>query len=356
MPYPAERKKSEEVIRIITHQWCLKFGYMEELISDNDKAFTSEVFNEVLRYFSVKGTHGTPYSCASTSKVERANKRINTALRLTLSEGQLKEWDLYLPFVCFALNTIKSRHTGFSPNFCVFGRNLRAPLDWEVEGEAVTFSNTKSSQKAHTLFRTLRNIIYKARKHANVDFQYMDNAHNKRKNGPFFNQGDWCFTSIPCPKHKFSQRWSGPYEIVKKLDDHLYVVQLDNREAVVNIGKLKKYQKPKCNQIRPEAAEFVPNSETRPIVSKQPAARREEPAAIAIEITTETTDPAQPEVCPTEEAEVHPQNTAEYAWFDAMENEATGLIEPQSSDPEHTPQLRRSDRIRTPVQRYQAGF
>ena len=191
------------------HNWVLRFGYPKELLADNDPSFTSKFFNAVLEYFNIKPSHGTAYKCSSTSKVERANKRINTALRLTLTDSQLKDWDLYLPYVCFALNELRSRHTGVSPNLLVFGRKLNTPLDLTLDGEPVVFEQkSKKHGKAWELNRTVRDIVQKARKHAAIDFQHSDNSYNKTIKGPYPEENDWCF--IHCPAHKFSKRWKGP--------------------------------------------------------------------------------------------------------------------------------------------------
>lgn len=258
---PCKTRESEETIRIIMHHWVLRFGYPKEILADNDSSFTSEYFNAVLAFFDIKPTHGTTYKCSSTSKVERANKRINTALRLTLAENQLKDWDIYLNYVCFALNGLRSRHTGVSPNLLVFGRQLNTPLDLTINGEPVVFERkSKQYGKAYQIYRTVRNIVQRARKNALLDFQYSDNTYNKNLKGPYLQEGQWCYTLINCPKHKFAERWQGPYKIVKKIDDHLYVVELESgKDKLVNISKMKKYVKSKFSpelELNADAPEF----------------------------------------------------------------------------------------------------
>ena len=258
---PCKTRTSEETIRIIMHHWILRFGNPREIIADNDSSFTSGFFNAVLAFFNIKPTHGTPYKCSSTAKVERSNKRINKALRLTLTEKQLNDWDLYLNYVCFALNGLRSRHTGVSPNLLVFGRRLNTPLDLTIGGNPVVIEQkSKQHGKAYELYRTVRNIVQKARRHAALDFQYADNTYNKNLHGPYLEEDDWCFTLINCPKHKFAERWQGPYRICKKISDHLYVVELDNgKEKVVNISKLKKYTKSKFSpQLNNTAEKLTP--------------------------------------------------------------------------------------------------
>lgn len=264
---PCKTKRSEETIRLIEHKWCLRFGYPKEILADNDTSFTSEFFNEVCKYFKVKVTHGTPYKCASTSKAERSNKRINQALRVTLSDKQIQDWDLYLNFVSFALNGIRSRHTGFSANQIMFGKNLNTPLDLTLDGDPITLDTYASKKKtsAYQIYRTIRDIVVKARRHAALDFGYADACYNKKMQGPYFAEGDWAFSLIECPQHKFSKRWQGPFEITKKIDDHLYVIDLGSKEKLVNISKLKPYVKSKYSpsHLNVHAPEYTPQVSTK---------------------------------------------------------------------------------------------
>ena len=264
MALPCKTKKSAETIQLILHKWCLRFGYPSEILADNDTSFTSEFFNEVCQFFKTKVTHGTPYLCSSTSKAERSNKHINQALRVTLTDKQISDWDLYLNFVSFALNGIKSRHTGFSANEIMFGEDLNTPLDLEIDGKPIQLENqsSKTRKTAYSIYRTIRDIVQKARRNAALDFGYADNSYNKRVLGPYFKEGDWVYTLIECPAHKFSKRWQGPFQITKKIHDHLYVVDLGPRDKLMNISKLKPYQNSKYSppSLNALATTFVPQS------------------------------------------------------------------------------------------------
>ena len=119
-------------------------------------------------------------------------------------------------------------------------------------------------------------IIQKARKHASLDFQYADNAHKRNIKGPFLEEGQWYFTLIPCPKHKFAERWAGPFQIIKKISDHVYVVQMDEKEKVMNVGKLKRYQRSKYTpeQLRPQDDEFTPSAAAKTVALPQNTPKR----------------------------------------------------------------------------------
>ena len=57
-----------------------------------------------------------------------------------------------------------------------------------------------------------------------------------------FNEGQYCYVRINVPTKKFSARWTGPWKIIKKINENLYIVLVDNKESVTNVGKMKPYK------------------------------------------------------------------------------------------------------------------
>ena len=256
---PAKTKTSEETIRLIHQNWCSIKGYPREIISDNDPGFTSTFYNAVLSAFNIKSTHGTPYKCSSTSKAERSNKKINKALRTTLNDKQIRDWDIYLKWVCFALNSLKSRHTGFSPNRLLYGKEINSPLSILVTDPDKPEDNSGNPQarKAYQLHRTIKELVRRARINGAADFMYADNLYNRGLHGPYFKKDEWCFVLKNCPAHKFSMRWMGPFRIEKVVNDHLYYVDLGEKGTkLCNISKLKHYRK---NKYSPQALDPLPD-------------------------------------------------------------------------------------------------
>ena len=241
---PTKTQDATESYRIIMREWVLRYGFPQEIIFDNAPGFKSQFFQAAFKSFGCKMTPGLAYSCASTSKAERSNKRINTALRVTLSEEQVRDWDLYLDYVTYGLNSIKSRHTGVSANMIVFGREIRTPLSLVVENETPelgTLKNKSPAELAKLKHQLIKTILGKATQHAQRDFMYADNTYNRNINGPFFETGDYCYLLVESPKHKFSKRWKGPYRITKAVNQHLYLVRLETGDKMCSITKMKKY-------------------------------------------------------------------------------------------------------------------
>lgn len=245
---PVRTQTAKENISQIVRRWTLTYGLPKEIIVDNHPGFTADFFEQVMQYFDCKVTHGTSYHSRSTGKAERSNKRVNQALRASIPVGKENQWDIYLGYAVFALNCLRNRHTGYSSNRLVFGRELNTPITLLVDNELKTETLTRQSA-AYEQYKLMKNTIKKVRENANADFMYAKNQHEKNILGPFFKAGDLCYVLVSCPSHKFSIRWRGPFMINKAINDHLYVVQMaPGVDKVVNLGKMKHFQRNKYNQ------------------------------------------------------------------------------------------------------------
>ena len=246
---PVKTQKSPETIKMILNNWITTFGWPLAILHDMHKNFTSELFSTVMTIFDIDDRHSTSYHSQSNGKVESQNKRINTAMRASLTDSQMKNWDIWLPYIVFTLNSLKSARTGHSSNMLVFGRDLRAPRDlWmskhEIEKFDEPYVNIDNLKKkyAYDLHRIIGQIMNKVQKTMNKHVSLMCKQFNKNVTGPFFEVGQWCYTKINVPSNKFSARWTGPWKIVHKISDNVYVVVVNHKECIVNVTKMKAYQ------------------------------------------------------------------------------------------------------------------
>ena len=284
-------QSSEENIKLILHNWALRFGIPREILCDNATGFSSKFYNAVLTALHCKNTHGLPYECRTTSKAERSNKRLNSSLRACLEGKNPKTWDRYLDYICSALNSLRSRATGYSANFLVFGHELNTPLSLLVENgdKDDVFDPAEPGafdQKAYELHKAYRDVVRKVRRNLQSYYAHADmNFNNGIRNKPF-QTGDYCYVLIRCPVHKFAPRWHGPVKIVKAVNDHVYVVKIGNTEKVVNISKLKKYNANKYSpNLSPHATEFIPKQH-----ADQPANKEETPTSTGAELVVSSQD------------------------------------------------------------------
>ena len=234
---PTKTQTAKESVSLIRRFWIDRFGQPRFMMADNHLGFRAKYFETTAQALDCKYIHGQPYVSRSTGRVERANRRLNTALRTSLPPGRYQDWDLWLSRIVFVLNLLRNRHTGYSSNRLVFGRELNTPLSLLAENrkdfELEPMKENEFDVEAYELYKNLKFITRKVRVQAERDFCYAQRYHDKHVKGPFFEEGEEAFVLINCPKHKFGPRWVGPYKISRKINDHLYCLDLPDGEKKV---------------------------------------------------------------------------------------------------------------------------
>ena len=263
---PCMGETGKETIQLLKKHWFYKYGWPNEVISDNGPGYGSDHFNETLKAHGCKVTKGTPHLARSTGRAESSNKRLDTILRTSIPEGKHVDWDEYLDCVVFTLNGLKGRNTGYSANRLVYGVELRTPLDLIVRRGSSTREDDEAgaySKDVQERHRLTKSIITKVRLNSEQSFKYAETAWNKGLKGPYFEVGDYVYMLIHCPQHKFSIRWQGPVRIIKVISIHLYVILDDEgSEKVVNIKHLKRYKKNRFSPSEIVTEETVTESQT----------------------------------------------------------------------------------------------
>ena len=286
---PVKTQTSAETVKLVYSKWILLFGWFLELICDNHPSFSNQFFEGIFKAFDSKVTHGTSYSKHSQGKAETYNKKVNNALRCIIPPGKENQWDLYLPYATFALNSLKNRRTGFSPNMLCFGRELNTPvdivLDQDLHKGTIEGDSPNYKKAVYDLHKKVRNITRKVRIQAEADYMYAKTFYDKTLHGPGFKEGEKCYLLIECKQHKFSPRWRGPCIVKKVVNEHVYVVDLGNgQEKVVNISKLKHFVENKYTQRTPPITQAPQVPTISPATVEETKRQVEEPEFLTIEV------------------------------------------------------------------------
>src|SRR3569832_370041 len=75
-----------------------------------------------------KHIFSSAYHPDTNSEVEKMNNTLTTHLRMYVDEGHF-DWDRFLPYAVFSVNTHVNESIGISPFYAVFGRNAKMPID-----------------------------------------------------------------------------------------------------------------------------------------------------------------------------------------------------------------------------------
>ena len=54
---------------------------------------------------------------------------------------------------------------------------------------------------------------------------------------------------VNVPKYKHSEKFHGPYIVKEKLSDHNYIIDINGKDTIVNISKMKPYKVNKYSQL-----------------------------------------------------------------------------------------------------------
>ena len=258
---PVRSINTEESIKVVMHHWILKHGFPEAILHDLGKSFTSGLFQAAMKMFGIKDTKTTPYFSSCNGRAEAMNKRVNTSMRVSLHDNQWKDYDLWINYIVFTLNSLMSTRTGYSANFLVYGRELRMPRDLFLKQddrlERIRSDITETDYKklqAYNLYRQIADVTRKVRDNSEKRAMLMKKQYDKKVKGPFFKEGDLCFLLVNAPVHKYADRWRGPYLIVEKINDWNYILDINGVKKLVSISKMKSYKPNKYSQITAKSA------------------------------------------------------------------------------------------------------
>jgi len=218
------------------------------LLSDQAPEFESELFQELCKIMEIDKIRTSPYKPSTNSLVERFHRTLNSMIAKAITSDNQRDWDQKLPFVMAAYRAAKHESTGYSPNFLIFGREARAPIDLllgPAPGEEQHYSRT--DEYVAELQQLQRQSYALARKHLGVAAERRKDAYDIRVKHAKFEVGQWVWYLYPRRYVGRSPKWSkcyqGPYLIVRVIEPCDFVIKKSRNSTpiVVHGDKLKPF-------------------------------------------------------------------------------------------------------------------
>jgi hypothetical protein len=234
------------------------FGEPIHVLSDNGPAFTSDLWNEFLKFKKIKARKSTPYSHQENGVVERANREVLRHLRALVLNSEIladNEWYDYLPFVEKIMNDHIHSSTGYSPRELVFGRSdvtksifnstIKHNNDREFDGfdiRCIEKDNEKKFDYLDSLNEKRKSILEKAKAYFKTQGELRMKANNK---GDILEIGDYVLLSKPeglINSNKLDPPKDGPFRVTGR-DGSDYFINDDvyNKEMKVHISRLTRF-------------------------------------------------------------------------------------------------------------------
>ena len=126
--YIIKGQKASTVTKCLYKGFISIFGAPEKLITNQGKAFTSEVVTKLCTQFGVGKTPMMPYHPQGNGLVEQAHQTLGNMIGKL--EDEHKQWPKHLVKLTHTYNSTRSAITGYLPHFLMFGRRPRLPIDF----------------------------------------------------------------------------------------------------------------------------------------------------------------------------------------------------------------------------------
>lgn len=218
-------------------------GIPHVIQSDRGSNFTSNAFQKIIKGLHIKQQFSSAYHPQSQGCVERFHQTLQNTLRMYAEETGV-DWDEAVPLALFALRESVQESTGFSPfEMMVYGHEVRGPLRMMKEqwlGSEESSSVLKYVSDFSNRLKRVREIATENMKKAQG---YMKEWYDKKARFRSFQAGDKVLVLFPLQGNPFKARYSGPWEIEKKISNVNYVVRTP--------GRRKKNQLCHINMLKP---------------------------------------------------------------------------------------------------------
>ena len=243
--YPTKDQTAQTVVNRLTQELFPRYGYPEQIRSDQGSAFTSALFKEVAGSLNIECVTTPAYNPRS-NPVERSHRDLKPMLR-AMCRGNIHEWDRALPQALFALRTSVNSSTGVSPFALIFGRDPSQALEVRVPPpESQEEALTRGGELAYTLRENARLLHCYMREHLQSTITLMRRRYHRERKSFTPGVKVWLFTP-PKDSRTMGQWWRGPYIVLKQLNDLCYSVIPASPEVgpsvekVVSIDRMKLY-------------------------------------------------------------------------------------------------------------------
>ena len=245
---PLRDKSAFSVARELVRKVYLQYSPSELTVHDGGGEFCNSLMRDINQLLEIQNCKVTPYRPKGNGQIERTHGTLNRLMAKMISANQ-KNWSDCLPYVTYAYNTTVHSSTAFSPFYLMFLREPRVSLDFVSDEPSVAESGSPDEYVAlmkermraayELVFEQLRAVFERAKRRYDPRVKFCRFA---------VGQKVWYF----CPRkishrsNKWSLQTSGPYEIMRKVNDVNYVIRLSLKHPsfTVHVDRLRQYLPP----------------------------------------------------------------------------------------------------------------
>ena len=227
-------------------QFICRFGVPSEIHTDQGSQFESELFTKTCEYLGIQKTRTSGYHPMSNGLVERLNRTLEHMLSMFVNSHQ-NDWDTYLPMLTMAYRATPHSSTHVSPYCLLFGREITLPVDvmfGKPAAEHVHYNTI--NEYVSNLQDSMEKVHAYARQRLRCAAKTQKSTYDKTLYGKPYSPGQLVWLYTPVKKkgisRKLARPWTGPFTVVKSLNDVTYLIQKSKTSKIVHFNRLKMYR------------------------------------------------------------------------------------------------------------------
>ena len=240
---PIRNKEAPTVAKAIFNEIFLRWGFCDEVITDQGTEFNNELLTELLRLTGTKHLRTSGYRPQTNGAVEKWHKTLNSIFAKVIAEDQ-KDWHKWVPYVTFCYNAATHFATGFSPFYVNTGRQPRWTVDLWLPDPNDENKKTLPKYVAEVVER-LDKVDRIVRENLKVASETSSRWYDQKVKPRSFANGDEVRVFIPRRTRGRTPKWSNNYRstgtVLMKINDSAYIVKIKGYKEprVVHTDKLK---------------------------------------------------------------------------------------------------------------------
>jgi len=242
---PIRNHTAVTVARVLFERIFVYMGMPRFLLSDCGAEFESSLFLELCKYMGIQKLRTTPYRASTNGMCERFHRCLNTMLAKLISDNQ-RDWCDQAPIAAAAYRASLHESTGYSPNFLVFGRENRMPIDIVLNCPAAEEKfYTSTDEYVEEYQRKMRKAYEHVRQNLGQAAMHRKDYYDRKVKETEFTPGSWVWYLYPRRRVGKSPKWSkyytGPYLLIRLIPPNDVVLQKSKKSKsfVVHRDKIK---------------------------------------------------------------------------------------------------------------------
>ncbi|MBW0478010.1 hypothetical protein O181_017725 [Austropuccinia psidii MF-1] len=191
-----------------------KNGLPISIVSDRGSLFVSSFWTQLCQQLKISRDLSTAFHPETDGQTGRVNQILEQYLWMYVSYHQ-DDWHTWLPLAKFSYNNAEHSSTKQSPFFTIYERNPSFGSIYISQDTPTGNLSTKFQSVQKAVKEELESAIKRFKKYAD----------RNRAITPDFQPGDkvWLASKnmkTTRPTKKLSERWLGPFEVLKKIGSH----------------------------------------------------------------------------------------------------------------------------------------